>query len=652
MKTFLIVAVFVISACVAPAMAVDYTVDPTFNPTFTFPDFNVDSSIGDVYVQPDGKLLIGGTFSSVNGEPVKALVRLNPDGTPDTTFNSVLTQYTNVLPYVDRIRPLADGKFLVFGRFAANGEFTYYAKLNADGSLDNSMPIRTASGEDMVQTADGKFISCSGRWINEQTYWIAHRLNSDGSVDPTFRITFSQGTCQGIELQPDGKILISGGFHSPNNFYYKPIQRFNPDGSHDPTFDAEFIGQSPRGVKFKLADGKIFMSYESGSNTRYVQKFGINGNLETTFANCTGNAILPKADGTTLVSGCRKWPTGPQYQFANLRADGKIEPGLDRIEFNGAPIDFQNAGGGKYYAYGSFTSVNGVTRAKIVRLMPHSVPVKAKFDFDGDGKSDYTVFRPSDRYWYLYQSTTGFGYLNWGLSTDTPVAGHYDSDGKTDAAVFRDGAWYANGSSIGYNWLKLGIAGHRPFLGDFDGDKQQDWATRDTLNGSTIWHVLMDNVRIYGTYTSEAVAGEVASDIPLIGDFDGDSRDEIGYFRNGVWYSRDYLSGAPTESFQWGAAGDVPVHEDYDGDGQTDYAVFRPSTGVWWINRSTAGWLIVGFGISTDIPVPADYDGDGKTDIAIYRDGQWWQIFSSSRSVGVANWGSAGDIPIPAQAQR
>jgi hypothetical protein len=639
------------SVCVTATYPVDYTVDLAFNPNLAFSDLLVDQSIGDIYVQPDGKVLLGGTFSSVNGEPIKMLVRLNPDGTRDTTFNVGLTQYTNVHPYVDKIRPLANGGFLVFGRFAANGQYTHYAKLNADGSLDNSMSVLVPAGEDMVQTADGKFINCGGRSVNGQTYWIAHRLNSDGSVDPTFRIAFSQGTCQGIELQPDGKILISGGFHNGNGSYYKPIHRFNPDGSHDPTFTAELPEQSPRDAKFALVDDKIIISYLAGTDSRYVKRFGSDGNLETTFANCTGNALLPRPDGTTLVSGCRKWVTGPQYQFASIKPDGKIGPGLDRIDFNGAPRGFKDAGGGKYYAYGNFTNVNGTPTAKIVRLMPHSVAVKAKFDFDGDGRSDYSVFRPSDHYWYLYQRTLGFAYLNWGLSTDVPVAGHYDSDGKTDVAVFRDGAWYANGSSIGYNWLYLGLPGHRPFLGDFDGDSNQDWAVRNASEGSVSWRVLLDSDRTWGSYSTESIADEIATGIPVVGDFDGDSRDEIGYFRNGMWYSRDFGSGAPTESFQWGAAGDIPVPEDYDGDGQTDYAVFRPSTGVWWVNRSTAGWLILGFGLSTDIPVPADYDGDGKTDIAIYRHGQWWQVFSSDGSVAVANWGTSGDVPIPAQSR-
>ena len=98
-------------------------------------------------------------------------------------------------------------------------------------------------------------------------------------------------------------------------------------------------------------------------------------------------------------------------------------------------------------------------------------------------------------------------------------------------------------------------------------------------------------------------------------------------------------------------AADILVPGDYDGDRQTDYAIFRPSTGDWWINRSTEGTLGVHFGANGDVPVPADYDGDGKVDIAVYRNGVWYQLLSASGTFHGEQWGSPGDIPIPAQNQ-
>ncbi|MEO8573859.1 MAG: FG-GAP-like repeat-containing protein [Pyrinomonadaceae bacterium] len=642
-----LIALILFVSCIS-AQAVDYAVDPAFNPTFLFPDFNVDTSIGDVVVQADGKVLIGGTFSKVNDETVYYLARLNPDGTRDITFNSAIVPSSGFLNYVRYITPLPGGKLLVTGRFKIGNEYSTYVKLNSDGSIDSSMSTYAFVNDKIVPLPDGKFLMCGGRLVNDESYWLAHRLNADGSVDPDFRITFAEGTCSDLQLQPDGKFLMAATFRTSNNFYFEPVQRFNADGSRDTTFN--LATSSAYGAIFALLpDGKVLVTYGEGSAT-YTKRFNTDGSVDQTIPYCLSQAFLPLAGGRVLMNGCRKWATGLTYQFANTLPDGKIEPSLDWINFNGNVGGFRQAEDGKFYAFGSFTSVNGATRAKIVRLMPYTVPIKAKFDFDGDGKSDLAVFRTSDRYWYLYQSSLGPRYVQWGLSTDKPMAADYDTDEKTDIGMYRDtdAVWHSSSSEWGYTWLTLGVRG-KPLVGDFDGDKKQDWVIRKVQNNVVSWLITSNSQRGFGFATDE-IADERESDIPVVGDFDGDAREEIGYFRDGVWFTRDYGSGAQTQSFQWGSAGDIPVPADYDGDGQADYAVFRPSTGVWWINQSSAGVFVARFGLDGDIPVPADYDGDGKVDLAIFRNGQWWQ-YRSSTGVHVDSWGIAGDIPIPAQTQ-
>ncbi|HQU84466.1 MAG TPA: M36 family metallopeptidase, partial [Pyrinomonadaceae bacterium] len=100
---------------------------------------------------------------------------------------------------------------------------------------------------------------------------------------------------------------------------------------------------------------------------------------------------------------------------------------------------------------------------------------KARADFDGDGKTDVSVFRPSDGNWYLLRSTAGFGSVSWGLSTDTLVPGDYDNDNKTDPAVYRGGNWLILQSSNNtFSSIGWGNATDKPVAADYDGDGKTD----------------------------------------------------------------------------------------------------------------------------------------------------------------------------------
>ena len=653
-KSFAFVSLVFLFA-VSSTFATDYAVDSGFNPQFA--DFYGCGSgnISDVYVQPDGKIVVAGKFALLEGQPARWIARLNPDGTRDSTFNSGLTQPSLNPPCVKRIRPLPDGKFIVVGNFNALGQHTEYARLNADGSVDASMSNLLPAASDMIRLPDGKSIVCSGRMVNGETYWLANRLNADGSVDPTYRITAFTGTCVSIELVEDGKIMMAGYFYGSGNVQFPWLQRFNPDGSHDPTFQLQYAYPPNLGFHTNFAvgpDGKITLAYVGGPTGRVVQRVTSNGQLDLVYPNCVGLGILPETDGTAIISDCRKFPQGPGYGFADIGADGRIVPDMDPFPSSNFPsvLGFANAGGGAYYVFGNGGSLGEVPHNGIARVVARaSQPRRAKFDFDGDRKTDYVVWRPSDRFWYMWRSSAGPAYLQWGLSTDLLAAGDYNADGTTEVAIFRDGLWYIN-SPTGLTFRFLGRAGDKPMLGYLGAGDRPVIFVRRTEGSSVTRRGEITGGSIDG-YLISSIEGEVPTDVPVVGDFDGDSREEIGYFHDGVWVTQDYGSATTKVSFAWGVAGDIPVPEDYDGDAQTDYAIYRPSTGTWWIRLSSGSMLVVRFGLSGDIPVPADYDGDGKADIAIYRDGQWWQMFSSTGGISVVNWGIAGDKPIPAQAR-
>lgn len=278
------------------------------------------------------------------------------------------------------------------------------------------------------------------------------------------------------------------------------------------------------------------------------------------------------------------------------------------------------------------------------------VPVQCRrpkrADFDGDGKSDVSVYRPSEGNWYLNQSTNGFSVINWGISTDRLAPGDYDGDGKTDFGIFRAAAdsnqpdfYILNSSSFtvsGYSW---GIPGDIPIVEDYDGDNKDDIAVFRT---STKVFYIIKSSGGNTTFSRSYLDGT-----PTAGDFDGDgladyaSLDAEGW--SVVYSTYDYESG-----LVYGigtTAGDKPVHADYDGDGIDDLAAFRPSNGTWTIRQSSGGIITVPFGISSDVPAPADYDGDGRADIAVYRNGTWW-INRSTDGVLTTQFGLSGDIPI------
>jgi uncharacterized delta-60 repeat protein len=275
------------------------------------------------------------------------------------------------------------------------------------------------------------------------------------------------------------------------------------------------------------------------------------------------------------------------------------------------------------------------------------VALRTRFDYDGDGKADLSVFRPSAGDWYLsYSSNNAFIALHFGASGDLIAPADFDGDGKTDISVFRptDGGWYRlNSSNNTFSALQFGTNGDLPVPGDFDGDLKADICVYRPSAGS--WYRINSS-------NQQFIAAQfgVAEDKPLVGDFDGDGKSDLAVFRpsNGTWYRIN----SATDTFspnQFGATGDLPVAADYDGDGKTDLAVYRPSVGDWYIiNSSNSSFTGLHFGVTEDKPTPADFDGDGKADLVVFRpsSGTWYLLRTTAGFTGF-QFGASGDVPTP-----
>jgi hypothetical protein len=169
---------------------------------------------------------------------------------------------------------------------------------------------------------------------------------------------------------------------------------------------------------------------------------------------------------------------------------------------------------------------------------------------------------------------------------------------------------------------------------------QGNWYSADALGVTATYDTPHQSTTHWG----------LPSDLPLIGDFDGDGKSDIALYRpaTGYWYIVQSSNGEVV-SKQWGVSTDIPVAGDFDGDGKSDVAVYRPSTGTWYITQSSNGQIVERqWGESGDIPVARDYDGDGRTDIAVFRPstGNWYVIQSSNGQVLTVPWGVSTDVAV------
>jgi hypothetical protein len=362
--------------------------------------------------------------------------------------------------------------------------------------------------------------------------------------------------------------------------------------------------------------------------------YSISGRVTDSGGNGIAGVIVTLSGSQT---GTTQTNSNGDYNFASVVSGGTYTIRPSRFGYVFSPSNR------------TFPYINGNQSANFTGVQ--SVTANKRADFDGDSKTDLSVFRPSESNWYVLKS---FGstvqVTSWGLGSDKLVPADYDGDGKTDFAVLRpsDMVWHILQSSNGtVRYQPWGLSNDIPVPGDYDGDGKIDVAVWRPSNG--VWYVLRSSDNSLLAY-----AFGTNGDVPMVGDFDGDGRTDYVVFRpnNTTWYIQQTTSGLKQTLF--GLATDKLAPADYDGDGKTDYGVFRPSDGYWYtapISEANPGqnFTAIPFGTNGDIPATGDYDGDGKYDRAMFRpsNGTWYILKSGDLTSYSTPFGVSSDVPIP-----
>jgi uncharacterized delta-60 repeat protein len=335
-------------------------------------------------VQTDGKILVSGVFLGVNDRIGRRIARLNEDGTLDTAFNAGAGANGNITAAALQ----ADGKILIGGLFTTfdGTARNRLARLNADGSLDPGFTttVNSTPTEIIVQP-DGKILvvgSFTGVNNDLSRRYIV-RLNADGAIDASFAANSINNAIETAARQADGKIVISGFFSQINGAAANRFARLNADGSLDSSFNIGGGATQNAGSLLILANGKILaaggFSQINGISRPQIARLNEDGSVDAGFSpgtgpNSTVEAIAEQADGRILIGGAFTSYNGvTRFRIARLNADGSLDvsfnPGTGA---NGSIFDVTVDADGRILIGGNFSAVNAVSRIGIARLLAGS----------------------------------------------------------------------------------------------------------------------------------------------------------------------------------------------------------------------------------------------------------------------------------------
>lgn len=403
--------------------------DPSFDPT-------ANSDIYAMAVQADGKILMGGNFTTVGGVVRNYIARLNADGSLDAGFNP------NAANRVYSIVVQPDGKILIAGWFSTVGGVTRsrVARVNADGTLDPSFnPDVAGDVGGMAMQTDGKiliggdFTAVGGVARNR----IA-RLNADGTLDTGFNPD-AGSTVSCLAVQADGKIVIGGIFTTVGGVTRNRIARLNTDGTLDTGFNPNAsnavlcVAVQPDG---KIVIGGSFFTVGGGTHN-YIARLNVNGTQDTGVsfhANNSVNSLAIQADGRVLFAGAFTTVGGlTRNRIAQFNASGTLDAGFDP-NANSSISSVAQQADGRILLGGSFSAVGGLARSRIARL--DNAPATRSLSVAGPSRVEWLRGGSSpETLEVTFELSTNGGMTYAGLGFGTRISGGWEIAGLSLPSV-------------------------------------------------------------------------------------------------------------------------------------------------------------------------------------------------------------------------
>jgi uncharacterized delta-60 repeat protein len=427
----------------------DATRDVTFNP-----GAGANDIIKAIALQPDGKILIGGQFLSYDGTAIRHIARLNANGSLDNTFSPGTAANGDVTAI--SIQP--DGKIVAVGLFTSYNGIgrNHIARINTDGSLDATFNPGTGANDDIFSIAiqpDGQIlIGGDFTTYNGTTRNRIARVNASGPLDVSFNPgTGANATVNSIVLQPDGKILIGGIFTTYNATSRNRVARLNTNGTLDTGFNPGTGANNTVHSVVLQPDGKIFLagnftSY-NGVTNNYVVRINSNGTIDNSFVSGSDHSVsflTIQPDGKILIHGNIIYYNGTLRKYlARINADGQLDHSFNAGSGSiGEVVTVALQADSKIIIGGDLTSYNGIDRNHLARI-------------NTDGTLDLT-FNPGSGSNYDVDAVAiqqnGKILIAGGFTSYNGVAksqlARINTDGSLDNSFFDNPGIGPNGSSI------------------------------------------------------------------------------------------------------------------------------------------------------------------------------------------------------------